>query len=357
MSPKFRELEQYVAFNDTAEIVIGGDSGLQVCHTSICPFDTYVGFPFRSHVVGCVHGLLCLSESAEIRNKCRVMLWNPMFRKYINLPVSSTGTDMGITTSVLGFGYDGIRNDHRVVKITDCHGVDELLIEVYSVREHTWKTISSEFLIDNSIKTVSYLHHFHNGVIHWLTLKSRTDYKFDKWLISFNVAEETFEKLELPEGMVNASTLGPCVCLFEFQTKLAVSRCRDSSDINAQDRCRIWVKTKDDASNCWCIILDIVIHRGFYVVSDLYFRRTGELLGFAKLDNKKVISVDPLTLRVTNVGILNLDMSTMFCNYTESLVLLDRNTEVYTDDDLRRLLLQQYGGIHLLFVTIIPTEY
>ncbi|KAK9725486.1 hypothetical protein RND81_05G147200 [Saponaria officinalis] len=270
----------------------------------------------------------------------RIMLWNPMFRKYINLPMSSTvsgSTDIGNSTSVLDFGYDCKKNDHSVVKITYSNAVKKTLIEVYSVQQRTWKTISSEFLVDHSINCVSFSNCFFNGVIHWLTLNSRLNSILKKWLFLFNVAEETFDKLELPEDIGSLSTSGNDFGVFDYGNKLAVSCCNLSWHGLISGRCRIWVKKEDDAGNCWCRILDVVLYGCLHIGSVQYLTRTGELLGFAKESDYMLTLFDPVTRRSTNLG-LRQHVSTKFCNYTDSLVLLDQETEVYTEEELQRLI-------------------
>ncbi|XP_074296824.1 putative F-box protein At3g10240 [Silene latifolia] len=319
----------------------------RVYHTSIFPFKA--NFPSKpcSYFVGSIHGLVCLSDTPYLVPESRIILWNPLLQKFIKLPKSITATnDLVGLTSVLGFAYNSKRNDHRVVKISYKRGDNELspLIEVYSVWEHTWRTITRDYLVDNSIHSVSFSHCFINGVIHWL-VRSEDEkiscfindriVRFVKWILLFDVVEETFQTIELPEAIVELRLGNFGVC--EYKSKLSLSWYvnRVIFDNSFSDVIyRVWVK--DDES--WCMILNIELHNYTHIGPIEYLGRklrNGEIFGFIRKSDGMLMMYDFMDRQFIELGFCQ-DDSTKFAAFTDSLVLLDQNTDAYTDDELER---------------------
>ncbi|KAK9285575.1 hypothetical protein L1049_024770 [Liquidambar formosana] len=103
-----------------------------------CPFKSFTGY-FK--IVGYCHGLLCLSD-------CHIeptFLWNPSIRVYVTLPKPSvTFGSHGPHTVVLGFGFDSLTNDYKVVRIVsiDSNGVRySQEVEVYTLSTGAWRGI------------------------------------------------------------------------------------------------------------------------------------------------------------------------------------------------------------------------
>ncbi|XP_074302834.1 F-box/kelch-repeat protein At3g23880-like [Silene latifolia] len=247
--------------------------------------------------------------------------------------------DLDDLTSVLGFGYDSKKNDHRVVKISFCRFDDEVnpLVEVYSVWGRIWRNIPTDYLVDNSISRVYSSHCFINGVIHLLASSSA-----GVWVLLFDVVEETFQKIELPDIFSSTCLIG--VGLLEYKTKLSVSHCYNERNTA---KCQIWVKEEE----CWCLILNDALYDRIHIGPLDYLGRNGESFGFARVSNRKLLLCDLMTTKMKRpvklcihryvtmdlpeLG-LRQDASTKFAAFTESLVLLDQNTDVYTDEQLQR---------------------
>ncbi|XP_074302838.1 F-box/kelch-repeat protein At3g23880-like [Silene latifolia] len=341
--------EQYCFFLDSGRIP------LQLSHTSICPFNVFYDSQHCSFFVGSINGLICLSDDGYLGPTIQIMLWNPFLRKTINLPLSMAATiDLDDQTSVLGFGYDSKKNDHRVVKISYSRGNHEFnpLVEVYSVWDRIWRNIPSDYLVGHSIPMVSSSQCFINGVVYWLTSENYVidNSSFGKWIVSFDIVEETFEKIELPNKILNSwkGEFG----ILEYKTKLSLSHCEYQRDMDAMvigAIVHIWVKEEKS----WCLILNIAINDYIHMGPIDYLGRNGELFGFARATDKMLILCDILMtktrLRFT-LGIrhfvmkeflelgLHQDASTKFAAFTESLVLLDdQNTDVCTNDALKSI--------------------
>ncbi|XP_074296837.1 F-box/kelch-repeat protein At3g06240-like [Silene latifolia] len=315
------KFEQCIFFRDVLQLKLGNR-----LHISICPFvipRSWLSSGF--YFVGSVNGLLCISDNGHVD---RILIWNPLIQKSIKLPKSgSEGDSMDV-----GFGYDGRRNDHRVVKISLWPTKMEYLVEVYSVQERTWKTICAKYLVDNSMHPASGSHCFVNGAIHW---RAR-----DKWMLLFNVSEETFAKMALPEELVNEMSrrrVGD-FGLFEYKGKLSVSNCETMSrDLNVSARCQIWVKLDYNVDSSWYKILFVEMLPKFYSIGTFeYLGDNEELIGFAKEGSRELVSYDHKTKQITDLGLYGISDSTKFRAFSESLTLIDQKIDDLTADELGR---------------------
>ncbi|KAL3642425.1 hypothetical protein CASFOL_013240 [Castilleja foliolosa] len=87
--------------------------------------------------VGCCNGLVCIRSDQEI------VLWNPAMKLSKTIPLKDCGPFKMVS---LGFGYDAIGDDFKVVMIV-ANGVGEpLRSEIYSVNLGSWITIDVDFL-------------------------------------------------------------------------------------------------------------------------------------------------------------------------------------------------------------------
>ncbi|XP_074306796.1 F-box/kelch-repeat protein At3g23880-like [Silene latifolia] len=318
--------EQCIFFRDLVQLKSGNK-----IHTSICPFGlTNQLFP-SFHFGGSVNGLLCFSDLSDSCQKHRILLWNPLIQKSIKLSQSTLTSKY----SALGFGYDYRRNDHRVVKIS-LSGRGTPLVEVYSVQERTWRIISTRYLVDNSINWVSSSHCFLNGVIHWCSSQPMG-------LLLFNVSEETFMKMKLPEKLVKSCRADLIdFGLFEYQGKLSVSLCRKkptSFNININSaNFHIWVKRDYNVESSWCKIISVEYPKlhGFCHAGPIeYLGEDEELIGFGNPGSGQLVSYDPKTEEITKLG-LCYSYSSKFSAYSEGLVLLDQKIDDLTADELER---------------------
>ncbi|XP_074302832.1 uncharacterized protein LOC141636048 [Silene latifolia] len=258
----------------------------------------------------------------------------------INLPTSTTTTrKLRNLTSVLGFGYNSHQNDHRVVKISfsrrrkSGNNENRPLVEVYSVLDRIWRTIPVNFLVDNSINWIFSSHCFVNGVIHWLTWEKGINSSIGERILSFDVVEETFQIIKFPEAIIfkkrSAETLG----IFEYKSKLSVSHCEYyPSGLLRFGICKIWVKEEES----WSMILSVKVGALIPTGPVEYLGRNRNLFGFARRsDDKMLLLCDTRTNTFSEFGHRQ-HKSTKFAAFTESLVLLEQNTDVCMDDALER---------------------
>lgn len=81
-----------------------------------------IDFPFVSQLndvfrmVGCVNGLVCLSDDI-VEETDTLILWNPVIRRFLTLPPPKTEiVSADLCQSVYGFGFDSPSNDYKVVR-------------------------------------------------------------------------------------------------------------------------------------------------------------------------------------------------------------------------------------------------
>ncbi|KAL8555133.1 hypothetical protein ACS0TY_003071 [Phlomoides rotata] len=186
-----------------------------------CPFSDFDKF---RDLVGSCNGLVCLSSSRDI------ILWNPTTRKSKKLPCSPTGTVYGSYNKYstnLGFGYDEVHNDYKVVEFNDIDvdGGSFAEVNVYSRKSNSWKVLTNWPGGDVS----SFPGQFLNGSIHW-SVKAYDIYPGSEWfIVAQDLASDVFVKLsDLPNSdddvvEVEVQILDGCLALcFGYKTYMKV---------------------------------------------------------------------------------------------------------------------------------------
>lgn len=163
-----------------------------------------IDFPFVSQhhdffrMVGCVNGLVCLSDDiVEVTDT--LILWNPVIRRFLTLPelkLDAESTDLG--RSVFGFGYDSSNNDYKVIRIVYCKNPDfeapqvESSIAIFRLSSCCWEVNESA-----SVPLLDTRQAYVNGIIHWLA--------YNKLIVGFDVKSEGFKDMMLPQTLQNAN--------------------------------------------------------------------------------------------------------------------------------------------------------
>ncbi|XP_059645932.1 F-box protein CPR1-like [Cornus florida] len=193
--------------------------------------------PPCEEVLGCCNGLLCLFDHYEY-----VVLWNPSTRKRHKLPFSSIEMPhrstpqhccnlipitqfCGCRYILYGFGYDGVNDDYKVVRIVKCLNGSDSEVKVYSLKSNSWRRVED----------FPYDHHHHpyeesgvdgvlvNGALHW-TLTSTPHAQAQvgvanlTLIAAFDLGVEEFQLVPQPEYLdtniwINVGSLGGCLCI------------------------------------------------------------------------------------------------------------------------------------------------
>nr|GMC71919.1 F-box protein At3g07870-like [Ipomoea batatas] len=164
--------------------------------------------------VGTCNGLLCLSDE-DRRGDCCVILWNPSVRKSVCLPDANLRSSRGNVKHWLGFGFDPVSNDYKVVRVVSvvnggCCG------EIFRLSTHMWENIS-----DSTIAKYDFLkpeQAYLDRKVYWL---GKIDTKGRK-MVSFDLSKERFGEMELPENLAWRGKFAGKVSVGIYMGSLAV---------------------------------------------------------------------------------------------------------------------------------------
>lgn len=321
--------EQYTLFHESPE----EKGNLETRHSFISPFKAQKGY-FR--VVGSVHGLICLSDDL-FGYTYLVLLWNPLVHKYIKLPIPTVTYHVnGAYISILGSGYDSRKCDHKVVRVVyvrDKVGLDTTppLVELYSVHDGFWRSVSSDCLVDHCICDRWWSQCFLNGSIHWVGWRRNgvTSVFESNCLLLFDIKGEKFTRMKLPEALVKVCTLDLRVS--EYRGRLSVLHAVMSGGIieGVITRCEIWVKTEYNVGSSWSRTVSIEVDANMDLGWVQCLRKNGEVLAFTK-GGRELVSYDLDTKQTKKLGFHGCWLTWFTGTYTESLILLDKKSGVQT---------------------------
>ncbi|XP_060206774.1 F-box protein CPR1-like isoform X2 [Lycium barbarum] len=216
-SPQFINTHLSLSKNkeDTHHILISGSSGakriFKECSISSLFYDSVtqvldLDFPIENRIdftVSC-NGLIFLADYIKYS-----LLWNPTTRKHKNLPDFKPRFKKNYYV-IYGFGYDEFRDDYKVVGIS--YGSDGVEVKVYSLKSDSWTSVDYCWEILNAPGSSQKMKLygtglFANGKLHWDTITSGPIMRWGRNIISFDLANEKWEKMEKPSYGVGESDL------------------------------------------------------------------------------------------------------------------------------------------------------
>ncbi|MBA0641343.1 hypothetical protein Goklo_025902, partial [Gossypium klotzschianum] len=188
-------------------------------------------FGVSSRIFGSCNGLLAISH-----DEAGIALWSPS-TKECHYPPKLTIGDM-YDEIILGFGYDVINNDYKVVRMLS----SGKLVMIYSLKAKSWKRI----------KDCPYEITFHvsqdgayaNGSVHWVGVENDKD-DDARVIFGLDIGTEEFHQLPGPEsdisyknfGYRSVGILGGGLCVFR--------------DIYHQDNIVLWVMKEYGVRESW----------------------------------------------------------------------------------------------------------
>ncbi|XP_021753700.1 F-box/kelch-repeat protein At3g23880-like [Chenopodium quinoa] len=275
-------------------------------------------------IVGCCHGLICVFDYSSFR-VVPLILWNPSIRKAFTLPLpalmpSFISQDIGIVNGgipscnspnfTIGFGFDSNSKDYKVVRVCWKWEIGEkhytyFHADVCSLSKGNWRTVKSrveggKFVLDRRGVFV-------NGVIHWMCKMKLPNDVFLKTVLAFDLANEDFSQILLPNPMSSAVLLS--VKLVE--DKLAVSCTGDAGNV--------WVMEEYGIIKSWRKLLDFNIGDNVGSVLGAMVARDGKIVVTTSVGNW--ISWDPNNQDLKNLALPILE-PTYVDTYVQSLVFL-----------------------------------
>lgn len=222
--------------------------------------------------VGSCNGLLCLSDD-RVYFMNTIILWNPSIKKSVLLPKPNMiYGSYGSFIQCLGFGFDPVGNDYKVVRITSVDLVDKPQIEIYKLSSGVWQDVSSLELgcvIYNRGRQI-----YVNVASHWL---ARCSDLYDV-IVLFDMSLEVFRTMMLPVQLGsddplkshdlmlyksslaltlwNVSGAEPCFCVYvmeEYGAEKSWTRkfCFDSSSIGSEFVRPLWIRKRGGVVAIW----------------------------------------------------------------------------------------------------------
>ncbi|XP_058746756.1 F-box/kelch-repeat protein At3g06240-like [Vicia villosa] len=123
------------------------------------------------------------------------VLWNPTTGESKVIPRSRLNSVPPYLSSryvVLGFGYDSVTNNYKVVQLTDYRLLKRELKstwELYSLRNNSWKELDTLRPNHRYYSLAQNVGMYVNGVSHWWA-RSESKYDMEECLISFDFSTE-----------------------------------------------------------------------------------------------------------------------------------------------------------------------
>ncbi|XP_071724727.1 F-box/kelch-repeat protein At3g06240-like [Rutidosis leptorrhynchoides] len=147
-------------------------------------------------------GVLCLAKKTGV-----IVLWNPTIQKTLTLPEPSFGKHLRSEEKyVLGFAFDSLANDYKVIKIICSKDEQSHQVGVFTLRSKSWKLVSetnpSYILSGPALPSI-------NDALHWLGFSDDNIYPD---IVGFDVNAEVFREFKLPNIDVNAEVGGDFEC-------------------------------------------------------------------------------------------------------------------------------------------------
>ncbi|OMP01385.1 hypothetical protein COLO4_11922 [Corchorus olitorius] len=156
-----------------------------------------INYPF----VGFCNGLVCLHN--DVQQPQQIVLYNPCLKQHKIIQPPFTVSDF--RDKVLGFGYDSINNDYKVVywRKREGHGI-RTQAQVYTLGTNSWRKVDPP----DNITFISVLENFQaflNGAIHWWGKDQKDGCQV---IVSFKVCSEEFQVFPLPDYVPPAKKFG-----------------------------------------------------------------------------------------------------------------------------------------------------
>ncbi|KAK4270157.1 hypothetical protein QN277_023236 [Acacia crassicarpa] len=277
--------------------------------------------------VSTCNGLVCSADYSPLKS-ATIIIWNPLLRKYIVLPKPITTRRKRGRQDLccyvdrnydffFGFGFDSRNNDYKVVRVmNDRCTKDAPHVQVYSLASHIWRSISVTvpqfFLIDRSWLPSVFL----NGALHWLVWRDvGINYKF---ILSFDVIQETFREFTLPQPQSNETHPSSRLLPVEGGHSLAV--------VNRSGRAFcIWVMKDYGITNSWTEIFRLDTELYGDICRVLSLTSSGKV--FLKLAGGAVVLVDPTKESKEPVGIAKWAFVSL-SSFVQSLFFLNKKPHV-----------------------------
>ncbi|KAI5603697.1 hypothetical protein POPTR_001G262900v4 [Populus trichocarpa] len=254
-------------------------------------------------------------------------LWNPSIRKTGSIPRPNvTFTSHGSFVHSLGFGFDSISNDYKLVRVVylqDCSfDFDEVppMVEVYTMRRGCWGMITNDLkYVIREQSACAFL----NGVCHWIGYNSLERDEPRHATVAFNLGNEVFVQMTVPDCLVWDDFID--ISLTVFDGMLSLVPCKKW--LWEETSCSVWVMKEYGVGESWTKLFHIEHVEGIQRL--VAFRENNEVLLAG--EDGELISYDPNTNNWDCKLFGDVD-SFYLDTFVESLVLLSEADRVLVEN-------------------------
>ncbi|XP_059664383.1 F-box protein CPR1-like [Cornus florida] len=272
------------------------------------PLKSYANYNFR--IISSCNGVICLSyDQFFITND--LYLWNPSIQKLMALPpVRVRLQSRGSFMHNIGFGFDPLTNDYKVIRIVFSNpGEIPPEVDIFTLSTGTWRDIRHlclPYIIEDRAP-LAYV----NGAAHWIASDRRGVLR-GRLIVSFHIGDEVFREIMLPGSMAIDVSYPLSLRVAKFQESLCLIEMQLSGHFgNIGKYYCVWMMKEYGVATSWTKQFNIDM---------------GKILESAVLtSNGFLVSSDPESKKLRDLEIYGSTYSwhkDQFYAYTESLVLL-----------------------------------
>uniref|UniRef100_A0A803N7S8 F-box domain-containing protein n=2 Tax=Chenopodium quinoa TaxID=63459 RepID=A0A803N7S8_CHEQI len=258
---------------------------------------------------GSCNGVVCISDPEKID----VVLYNPNTKTHRFLP--KTENPYPDKFSIFGFGYDSGSDDYKVLRMMQCVGPnDEILNDarVYSLRKNSWRKIDHmpyHVIYDDGGVLL-------DGVLHYVASKVAFSRK-TKSIAKFDIRTETYSVMDGPD--YDRSLQSWTMYLGNVNGCLSLS-----VNYDFHGRADLWVMKEYGKKESWMKAVCIGNHQGSLIdLRAIGCSDDGEKI-LVEMDNYELCWFDMRRQKSIRAGIEGLPKyNYRAAIYVESLVMLD----------------------------------
>ncbi|KAI9077734.1 hypothetical protein K1719_040220 [Acacia pycnantha] len=229
-----------------------------------------------------ITSLLRDSHFLAYSNYMTIQLW-------LALAMGSTGNRQHERYQLFfGFGFDSKNKDYKVIRFVTLGDKENVpQVEVFSLASRSWRSIPirvAPFLLSQYLRNIPQV--FVNGVVHWVVSR-RCDDHILNFILSFDVVEETFGEVTLPQHLRESTSVlsilqgGDSLCVLHTYCE--------------EDQCffSIWVMKEYGVVGSWNEVFrcDLNVYGGISTV--LALCANGKVV--LRLYSGDVVLLDPVT--------------------------------------------------------------
>ncbi|KAI4352220.1 hypothetical protein L6164_006493 [Bauhinia variegata] len=302
---QWRKIGEEFQFQESYSLLLDNNR-FDLVTTFEYPLSDRCNHPTFSQLVGTCNGLVCLYNLG-----LDFIIWNPTIRKYFLLPVRRLAN-----LSYYGFGFDSRNNDFKVVGLAGNPGYE---VAVFSLATRCWKIFTGSRIPSFMLKELLFEKGnsmFKDGLLHWAVMTNKTHENF---VLTFDLAEETFGEIMLPECLRARENI---VSVLGGGNLLTVIHSASSAYTMYKEDFHIWIMKEYGIVESWT-----KVYTGFArkLSKPLGFSKRGEVLLHCQRTGK-IIAVDEGKKPRKDVEIIVNGEYASLSYHIESLFLLDKST-------------------------------